>query len=102
MVRIPFTEKGSVFIFLPSTSIDEKRAHGCILLQCDAISWEDKLKTSTGRRRGQPLDQPDFTYIRNTYNIIRIMIDNASDIYTKKFKLVKNEHARYTFEKYER
>ena len=29
-------------------------------------------------------------------------IDNARVIYTKKSKFVKNEHARYTLERYER
>jgi hypothetical protein len=57
---------------------------------------------------GSPLDfernSPLFIYshLFRKMELLYFSIDNARTIYTKKPILVKNEHARYTFERYDR
>jgi hypothetical protein len=49
-----------------------------------------------------PVDGVDICPLMKEYTLPYFSIDNVRDIYVKKSKFVKNEHARNTFQRYER
>jgi hypothetical protein len=59
----------------------------------DSVNEEKKVTEIGERITNLGEEEEEVTYF---------CIDNARVIYTKRFKFVKNKHARYTLESYER